>query len=189
MEVGYSARCKICNSEHRAEVERMKEDGASLAEIAVWLKQRGQSVSKAAVHRHFMEHFPVREEVARRYVEQSRAVMEEAVQRRLSELEILDAMIERGYRMHLLAADHIEEAVTKEFPVLLKNGKPLLDGEFKPVMRKGVPAKQMVDLFTGSISEVRQAIKLKTELLGEDPLSRAATTWAELLGLAEADDG
>ncbi|WP_156900252.1 hypothetical protein [Alicyclobacillus contaminans] len=138
-----------------------------MQKIADFMAEHGVTLSKVAVKRHFDTHFPVRDEVAKRYAEQSEAVLQEAVEKRLSDLELLDSMIERAYRMNALADDHIKEAVSTEYPVTLKNGRPMLDAEYKPVMRKGVPAKQMVDLFNGSMAEFRQALKLKAELLGE----------------------
>jgi hypothetical protein len=184
--VGYSKLCKICNCEERANVERMRQQGASLQQIVDYLAEHGVTISKPAVKRHFDVHFPVRDEVARRYAEQSEAVLQEAVEKRLSDLEMLDAMIERGYRMVALAEQHIKEAVTTEYPVLLKNGRPMLDAEYKPVMRKGVPAKQMVDLFNGSMAEVRQAIKLKAELLGDKDPDGTTTI---VVGLPEGYEG
>lgn len=167
MEVGYSARCKLCNSEHRAEVERRKEQGDSLAAIVAFMKQHGESISKTAVHRHFVEHFPVKQEAAKRYAEQSQTVLTEAVDKRLTDVEMLDELIARSMRMNAAAMDHISESLNTDYPVLLKNGKPLLDAEYKPVMRKGVPAKQMVELFNGTAAEVRQALRTKDDLIGD----------------------
>lgn len=168
MDVGYSARCKVCNSEHRAEVERRKEQGDSLAVIAEFLRGKGESVSKASVRRHFVEHFPVKQEAAKRYAEQSQTVMTGAIEKRLTDVEMLDELIARSMRMNAAAMKHIDESLNTEYPMLMKNGKPLLDAEYKPVMRKGIPAKQMVDLFNGTASEVRQALKTKDDLIGDD---------------------
>lgn len=172
MTVGYGVRCKVCNCAQRAEAESKHEQGDSLRSISSWLKSQGVDASVESVRKHMANHFPIREEAAQRYAEQSESVMSQAVEKRLGDLQMLDSVIERQYRMHKLAEDSINESLTTEYPIMLKNGKPLLDpdNDYKPMTRKYPPAKQMVDLFNGAASELRQAIKLKAELLGDkDP--------------------
>lgn len=167
--VGYNAQCKICNCEYRAQVEQMREDGASYKQIVDFLAEHGVTLSKPAVKRHFDTHFAPRNEAAKRYYEESQTVHEQAVRKRLTDLEMLDATIQANFELHQGAKAWLEERI-HDGGVYMK-------------------AKPMVDLLTGTASELRQAIKLKAELLGEDPVSRAAETWAELIGLVEADDG
>lgn len=170
--LGYNPRCKLCNCDMRADAEKLHEEGMSLQQIADFLAKHGITLSKAGVKRHFDTHFAPRDETAKRYYEKSVEVMEVAVDNRLTDLEMLDAVMGRQYRLHTLATESIEESMTTEFPVMLRNGNPLLDpdNEFKPVKRKFPPAKQIVDLVNGSASEIRQALKLKAELLGDkDP--------------------
>jgi hypothetical protein len=187
--IGYHKNCKICNSEQRARVEQMREDGASLQKIVDFMAEHGVTLSKPAVKRHFDTHFAPREEAAKRYYEQSEAVMRQAVEKRLSDLEMLDATIERNYRLHILASESIEESLTKEEPVVNMYGKVIKDPETgQPLMQKPGPSKPMVDLLSSTSSELRQAIKLKAELLGETETDEL-TIKVSLPGLDEdADD-
>lgn len=182
--VGYNPRCKLCNCERRAEAEKMHEDGASLKQIVDFLGDHGLTLSKPAVKRHFDTHFAPKDEAAERYFKESEAVMHEAVEKRLTDLQMLDAVIERNYRLHALAADNAESSLTTDRPVILRNGKPLLDpdNDYKPIKSKLPPAKPVVDLVTGAASELRQAIKLKAELLGD--LQPEGTTNIDLSGLS-----
>lgn len=171
MPVGYGARCKICNCEYRPQAESKHEHGVSLRAISNWLKEQGVDASVESVRKHMANHFGIREETAQRYYEQSESVMQHAVEKRLTDLQMLDATVERNYRLHTLAAEKIEESLTVEVPVVTMYGKVVTDPETeKPLMEKPGPTKPIVDLLTGSASEIRQAIKLKAELLGDkDP--------------------
>lgn len=172
MDVGYATQCKICNCEHRAQVESMRQEGASLQRIVDWLAERELSVSRPAVKRHFDVHFQVKNEVAARYARQSAEVMQQAVEKRLTDLEMLDAMIERNYRMHALATESITDSLTTDHVVFTQGGMPVHDpvtGDI--VKRKFPPPKSIVDLAGVSAGEARQAMKLKDDLLvdKEDP--------------------
>lgn len=145
--VGYNARCKLCNCEQRAEVERMHEGGASLQQIVTFLSGHGVSLSKPAVKRHFYTHFAPKEEAAKCYYGQSQMTMETAVDRRVEQLNMLDDMIARNYRLNKRASEWSEQQID--------NGGIFME------------AKPMVDLLNGTASEFRQALKLRAELLGE----------------------
>lgn len=175
MTVGYNPRCKLCNCEHRAQAEKMHEDGASLQQIADFLSNHDTVISKASVRRHFDTHFAPKDEAAERYYKESAEVMQHAVEKRLTDLQMLDTTIERNYRLHALASQNIEDSLVKPQPVILKGGKPLLDpkNDYAPIMRIFGPGKPTVDLLTGTASELRQAIKLKDDLLDDDK-SKAA---------------
>lgn len=147
--VGYNSRCKLCNCEYRTEAEKLHEDGASLQQVTDFLTNHNVSISKASVRRHFDTHFAPKDEAAKRYHEQSNQLMEEAVEKRLTDLQLLDATIQSNYELHQGAKSWLKQRVEHE-------------GVF-------MDAKPMVDLLTGTSSEIRQAIKLKSELLGEDP--------------------
>jgi len=146
--VGYNVRCKLCNCEHRAKSEKLHEDGASLQQVADFLSGHDVSISKASVRRHFDTHFAPKDEAAERYFKESETVMHEAVEKRLTDLQMLDATIERNYRLHALATENIEESLTVPQPIILKGGKPLLDpkNDYAPVTRIFGPGKPMVDL-------------------------------------------
>jgi len=169
MGLGYSSRCKICNSEHRSEVERLRQQGESYRAIQQWLKERGVKVSVAAIKNHFDEHFPVQKEAAERYYEQSKAVFEDAVEQRLSEIEMLDRVMAVEYELHQATGAWLAELVKQ---------------------RVRLPMA-LVALHEKTASELRQAAKVKDELLGNDPMSRLAdgiATWAELVQAVEEDD-
>jgi len=168
MTVGYNSRCKICNCEFRDQVESLHESGMSLQQIADFLAKNGIKVAKSSVKNHFDTHFAPKTEAAQRYHEASQKVMEQAVDKRLTDLEMLDEVIRRNYELHQGATESIKESLTKEHPVILKSGKPLLDSKtYEPVMRKYAPAKPVVDLLNGTSSEIRQALKTKHDLLGD----------------------
>lgn len=169
MALGYSSRCKICNSEHRSAAERMRQEGHSYRAIQRWLKEHGLSVSVPSIKNHFDEHFPVQKEAAERYYEQSKAMFEEAVEQRLSEIEMLDRVAATEFELHQATGQWLTELVAE---------------------RKKLPMALVV-LHEKTAGELRQAIKQKAELLGDDPISRLAdgvATWAELVQAA-ADDG
>jgi len=169
MGLGYSSRCKICNSEHRSEVERLRQQGESYRAIQQWLKERDVKISVAAIKNHFDEHFAVQKEAAERYYEQSKAVFEEAVEKRLNEIEMLDRVMAVEYELHQATGAWLAELVAE---------------------RKKLPMALVV-LHEKTAGELRQAAKTKAELLGDDPMSRLAdgvATWAELVQAA-ADEG
>jgi hypothetical protein len=145
--VGYNPRCKLCNCDKRAEAEKLHEDGASLQQVVDFLANHGVTLSKAAVKRHFDTHFAPKEEAAKRYYEESQATMEQAVDKRVEQLHMLDELIARNYRLHVGAANWVEDQMQK--------GGIYMD------------AKPMIDLLNGASSEFRQAVKLRAELLGE----------------------
>ncbi len=164
--VGYNPRCKLCNCELRADAEKLHEEGASLQQVVDFLAKHDVTLSKAGVKRHFDTHFAPKDEAAQRYFEQSENVMEHAVVKRLTDLEMLDSVIERNYRLNALATENIEESFTTDHQVFLKNGRPAIDPEtFEPIKRKYPPAKPIVELLTGTASEIRQAVKLKKDML------------------------
>jgi len=147
----------------------MRQEGQSYRAIQQWLKERGLSVSVPSIKNHFDEHFPVQKEAAERYYEQSKAVFEDAVEQRLSEIEMLDRVMAVEYELHQATGAWLAELVKQ---------------------RVRLPMA-LVALHEKTASELRQAIKQRAELLGDDPMSRLAdgvATWAELVQAA-ADDG
>lgn len=148
MMVGYNVRCKLCNCEHRAEAEKLHEDGMSLQQVVDFLSAHDVSISKASVRRHFDTHFAPKEEAAKQYFAQSEQVMDTVVDKRVEQLRMLDDMIERNNRLHIGATRWVEKQ--------MENGGAVF-----------MEAKPMVDLLTGTASEFRQALKLRSDLLGE----------------------
>jgi hypothetical protein len=167
--VGYNKRCKICNCEQRGEVEKLREDGVSLQRIVGYLSDCGVTLSRQAVKNHFDTHFAPKDEAAKQYYEKSEVVMQEAVEKRLTDLQMLDSSIERSFRLQALASDTIERHLTEDVLVISKKtGRPVLHPEtMEPLKQRIAPPKATVDLFGAVTSEVRQAIKLKADLLGD----------------------
>lgn len=166
MGLGYSSRCKICNSEHRSEVEQLRQQGESYRAIQQWLKERGVKVSVAAIKNHFDEHFPVRQEAAERYYQKSREVFEEAVEKRLNEIEMLDRVMAVEYELHQATGAWLKELVEK---------------------RARLPMA-VVALHKETAAELRQAAKTKDELLGDDPMSKLAEAMRALWEEEDAGD-
>lgn len=168
MPVGYSARCKICNSPYRAEVERwIKEEGISTREASRRLEVQGERVSHEAIRRHMQEHFDIKAEAREQY-QKSRKQMDRFVKKRLSDLEMLDSLMQSNYELHMAGRSWVDEVVRQ----------------------RGKLPQALVQLVTGTASEIRAAMKTKQEMLSEDTVSQMAETWSELIaGLKEDDEG
>jgi len=159
MPAGYSARCKVCNSGHRTEVEKwVKEEGVSYREAERRLKELGVKVSHVAIRRHCEEHFDVKAEAREQY-QKSQQQMQQVVKKRLSDIEMLDAIARGNYELHQAAQAWLDELVKT---------------------RKKIP-KALVDLLASTASEVRQQLKQKQALLGEDPAENGLQDLADIL--------
>lgn len=169
MPVGYSARCKVCNSPHRADIERLvKVEGISIREAARRLAELGERVSHEAIRRHILEHFDVRAEAREQYLK-SKQQMDVLVQKVLSEIEMLDRVMAVEYELHQATGAWLKDLVEK---------------------RARLPMA-VVALHKETAAELRQTAKAKDELLGNDPMSRLAdgvATWTELVQAAADDD-
>jgi NADPH:quinone reductase-like Zn-dependent oxidoreductase len=154
---GYSSKCKTCNSARRLEIEARHEEGNSPEEIEVWLKSLGESISYNAIRNHLQAHYNV-QEAAREKYHQSQAQIEKDVVGRLTDLQILDDLIQDGHVIHVGLKEQIKE----------------LDDKFAVPM----PAVQMLN---GVAAEICRAIKTKQEILGEDSESRKTDTLLELI--------
>ena len=169
MPVGYSARCRVCNSPHRAEIEKwVKEDGLSpRAAVGRLIEEYGEKISHQSIWKHMQEHFDIKAEAREQY-QKSRKQMDRFVKKRLSDLEILDNLMQSNYELHMAARSWADEEVR----------------------RRGKLPQALVQLVTGTASEIRAAMKTKQEMLGEDTASQMAETWSELIaGLKEDDEG
>lgn len=159
MPAGYSSRCKVCNSQHRAEIEKwVKEEGVSTREAAKRLADLGEKVSHEAIRRHMIEHFDVRAEAREQY-QKSQEQFQEVVKKRLSDIEMLDAIIQGDFELHQSAKAWLDDLVAE---------------------RKRIP-KTLVDLLAATAGEVRQQLKQKQAMLGEDPTERGLEDLADIL--------
>ena len=162
MPAGYSSRCKVCNSQHRVEIERWaQEDGLSPRAISSKLKEEfGEEISYKSIWQHLNKHFDVKAEVRKQY-QKSQEQYQKVVEKRLSDLEMLDATIADNY--------DLSQATTAWLNDLIQQ-------------RKKIPVS-LVQLREKLQSEMRQAMKQKQELLGDDPESKKADAVQSLVDL------
>lgn len=160
MPAGYSARCKVCNSPHRALIEKWaKQDGLSPRAISDKLREEFQeSISHKSIWRHLNEHFDVKAEAREQY-QRSQEQFQEAVKKRLTDIEMLDSIIQGNFELHQAAKAWLDD---------------LLNG------RKRIP-KTLVDLLAVTAGEVRQQLKQKQTMLGEDSAERGLEDLADIL--------
>lgn len=168
MPAGHSAKCRVCNSPHRAEIEQWLADGLSPREISACLAKLGEQISHKSIWRHRREHFNIQEEAAKQYAE-SQARLKEAAAKRVDEIRLLDEQIAEAAELRARFAAWLRD-LSQE--------------------RERIP-QAVVQAYAAAAGEVRQAARTKAELLGDDPMSRLAdgvATWAELVQAA-AEDG
>ena len=171
MPAGYSSRCKVCNSQHRVQIEKWaKEDGLSPRMISARLKDEfGEQISHKSIWQHLNEHFDVKAEVRERY-QKSQEQYQRTVEQRLSDLEMLDATIADNFELSQATTTWLHDLINK----------------------RGRIPQPLVQLREKLQSEMRQAIKQKQELLGDDPESKKADAVQSLVDLmmlaSDSDD-
>jgi hypothetical protein len=170
MPAGYSARCKVCNSPHRALIEKWaKEDGLSPRAIAERVKRElGQEISHRSIWQHLREHFDIAAEAREQY-HKSQWQFKQAVEKRLSDIEMLDATIADNFELSQATKAWLKDLIEQ----------------------RKTPALALVQLREKLQSEMRQAIKQKMELLGDDPESKkadAVQSLVDLMMLASGSD-
>lgn len=170
MPAGYSPRCKACNSSLRVQLEKWKDDGDNTSQISIKLKERGENISRPALDNHFEKHYNVSKEVQEQYF-QSQANLQEEASERISEIQMLDDVALEKYQLH-----------TKLTKIIGKLIKGLEDSKDIAEFPK-LPAAY-VTLYTDCAAEIRQALKTKQELLGEDGNTKKANAiqnWVDLM--------
>lgn len=164
MPAGYSSKCKTCNSSLRTEIESWHEkDGMDFSAIALRLKGMGVEISDRALSAHFNNHYNVQTEAREQYHKSQEQIAEDA-KGRLTDLQILDEMIQDGHVLHSGLRKQIigmENKLTVPLPA--------------------------VTMLNGVATEICRAIKTKQELLGEDGATKAAESFLGLVELAERD--
>lgn len=141
------AQCKACCSTHRLWIERLRSEGVSCGVIASRLRQEfGESVTGESLRRHFRNHFDVRKRVQEKYAA-SEALRDVEAGKRLSDIARLDAIIVATSARAAELGIVIDEKVNAD----------------------GTAPMAIVEAYKGSLSECRQAIKQKSDLLGEQP--------------------
>lgn len=153
MAAGYSSRCLICSSPHRTEVELWcKSEGlSSRAASARLLQVHNEKVSHHSVNKHMQEHFDIRAEAREQY-QKSKAQVEQLAAAIVTEVEMLDRIARENFELHLATRLWLQQLVAA---------------------KTSVPAS-IVSLHQATAAEVRQQLRQKLELLGEDPASKAA---------------
>ena len=171
MPAGYSSRCKACNSPLRLQIERWKvKDGLKTTEISLRLKEMGEPISRPALDNHFAEHYDVQSEVQEQY-NQSQVALSQAAGERVTEIQILDDVVTGKRTLH----QKLEKILTNRL-----NG---LEDTKEPRELPKIP-QAYVSLYVGCASEIRQFLKTKQELLGEDAgakKAKAMETWVDLM--------
>lgn len=160
MPAGYSSRCKVCNSPHRVEIERWaQENGMSPRAISARLASEfGESIGYKSIWQHLREHFDVKAEAREQY-QKSQEQLKQQVKKRLSDLEMLDAIAQGDFELHEAARAWLNE---------------LMEARAK------IP-KTLVDLLAATAGEVRQQLKQKQAMLGEDPAADGLEDLADIL--------
>jgi len=125
-------------------------------------------------------HEAVKKAEARDLYEESKGKMQELARKQVSEMEELDGAIERA------------AALNKKVAAVLDGMLPDADGdESRRAMAFRIP-RSLVELYSSTSAELRQHVKQKQELLGDDPGSKKADAVQSLVDLvlaaSDADD-
>ncbi len=179
MPSGYSTRCKTCNSPNRLQIEAWKHEGLSSAAISLKLRELNESISERALDNHFAEHYDVKPEVRETYYK-SQAQLELNAQAAVKEIQILDTMVIDKFNLH--------QKVSRILDARLKGLEDPAPSEDD--MLQDLPKLPMayVSLLNGSAAEIRQCLKTKQELLGDDSETKKAQalqSWVDLMTSAE----
>jgi hypothetical protein len=171
MPAGYSSKCKSCNSAHRLKIEAWHKDGKSAEAIEILLKETyGEEISSRAIRNHINEHYNVPAEVQKQY-HKSQVNLEKSANERVTEIQIIDDVVAGKRVLH----QKLEKILTNRL-------KGLEDTE-EPRDLPKLP-QAYVTLYIGCASEIRQFLKTKQEILGEDSGTKKANameTWVDLM--------
>ena len=138
--VGYSAKCKVCNSPHREEIDARLLEGWSTRKVAAWVYDTyGERISPAGIYRHKTAHLNVLDEAKAR-MEAIKPKFEEAVKETLDEIRTLDEIARLGLE------------VARSLLPLVKD----------PAARV---SKARADIWAASLREAREAMRVKHEIL------------------------
>lgn len=174
MPAGYSSRCKACNSHLRGQIEAWKvKDKLNTSQIELKLKDMGEPISRRALDNHFAEHYDVKAEVREQY-NKSQVALERDAGELLTEIQILDDVVAGKHHLH----QTLEKILSNRLKGLGEDEEGLTELPKLPLA--------YVSLYNGCAGEIRQCLKTKQELLGEDGNTKAAESFLELIELAES---
>jgi DNA-binding transcriptional MerR regulator len=168
MPAGYSSICKVCNSDHRVEIEHLyREQGMPSREIRQYLIEKyEEKINHSTIINHCREHFDVKAEALRQYNESQKGIKKVA-RKTLTDIRIIDQIIKENYRTYKAAKTWLDE---------------LLKDKFK------TPPNSLILLVQNLEAETRQYMAQKQKLLGNDPESRKADAVQSLVDLLEMED-
>jgi hypothetical protein len=101
MSILHNSKCKVCNSEHRAEIEKLLAEGWGVKRISAWLEETyNEHISHTAILRHKKSHWNVGLEIKKRAAQkESEQLFEEEVKKGLSRLETLKVEREQNFEL------------------------------------------------------------------------------------------
>ncbi|ABR31310.1 hypothetical protein [Thermosipho melanesiensis] len=101
MPVIHNKQCKVCNSEHRTEIEKLLAEGWGTRRISKWLKDKyNESISDNAILNHKKKHWNVSKEIKKRAArKESEELFEEEVKKGLTRLETLRTEREENFKL------------------------------------------------------------------------------------------
>ena len=179
MPAGYSSKCKSCNSAHRLQIEKWHKGNKSPEAIEVLLQEKyGEKISCRAIRNHLDEHYNVSGEARAQY-NKSQANLEGSRRAHIRDRD-LESVVAGKHELH---KKKLEAIITNQL-------KGLEDAE-EPGELPKLPMAY-VSLYTGCAAEIRQAMKTKQELLGEDSGGKKAgamQSWVDLMLEGEGGAG
>ncbi|MDI6840445.1 MAG: hypothetical protein QMD71_06340 [bacterium] len=185
--LGYSTRCKVCNSPNRDKIEQWMLEGVTLVDCVDRVKKElKESIGRTSIWKHMREHFVDKDTIKQVYAdkktaqeygekkdkvdlayEKSKLLKSQYIDKNLSEIEKLDDMIETDYAMYKRTAELMADKLKQKIAP-----KPLAD--FLKVLN----------------TNINTSLKTKAELLGTDAEGRKASvmeTWIDLVASMDED--
>lgn len=101
MSIKHNSQCKVCNSEHRVEIEKLLAEGWGVKRISEWLEEKyNERISHTAIHNHKKKHWNVGLEIKKRAArKESEKIFEEEVKKGLTRLETLRTEREENFKL------------------------------------------------------------------------------------------
>jgi len=146
MPAGFSARCRVCTSPHRAKIEEWLAQGLSPRAVAAKLAaELGERIGHVSIWNNQREHWNIGQETARRYAEmtaESQQRLEAEASRRVDEIRALDAgsWVSPAYRGERVPT--LEEALE----AMRDSGLGLLLEIKEPHLYPGIEARVAAEL-------------------------------------------
>jgi len=161
MSIVHDKKCKVCNSPHRAEIEKLLSEGWGVKRISKWLLDTyDEKISDGTILRHKKQHWNVAKEIQRRLSQkESEELFEAEVRKGLTRIESL--------RKERIENQELAEKLRKIFNDLLK------DDSWKRLHPETFKAMQA--LYNTATNQVRYTAAEEFKQLdqdAEDPMLR-----------------